>query len=313
MAAFAARRILVAIPVIWAVSLLVFLMIHLLPGDPVMVMLSAGNPTPEQIAAVRGQLRLDEPLPLQYLHYISRVVQGDLGQSVFTKRAVSAEIADQLPRTIELAVSALLISTTLGLVLGTVAAVRQHTWVDTLASAVALVGVSMPSFWLGLLLIFFFSLQLGWLPATGQGGLNRLILPALTLGLSFSAITTRLVRSSLIEILQQEYVLTARAKGLVERVLLLRHALRNALIPVVTILGVQFGNLLAGTIVVETVFSRQGIGRLAVQAILDKDLPVVQGVVLIQATGYILANLAVDLSYFVLDPRIRHRYEGEGR
>lgn len=307
MLAFAARRILIAVPIIWAVSLLVFLMIHLLPGDPVLVMLGASNPTPDQIAEVRHQLRLDEPLPLQYLNYVSRIIQGDLGQSVFTKRAVSAEIMDQLPRTLELAFSALLISASLGLALGVISAVRQHTWIDSVATVVALVGVSMPSFWLGLLLIFFFSLQLGWLPATGQGGLDRLLLPAATLGLSFSAITTRLIRSSLIEILQQDYVVTARSKGLGERVVLVRHALRNALVPVVTILGVQFGNLLAGTIVVETVFSRQGIGRLAVQAILDKDFPLVQAVVLVQATGYILVNLAVDLSYMVLDPRVRHR------
>ncbi len=309
---FVARRLLVAVGILWAVSLLVFFMIHLIPGDPVLVMLGAGNPTPQQIAQVRQQLHLDEPIPAQYIRYLSRVVQGDFGRSVFTQRPVGAAIRDQLPSTLELALTALCISAVLGLVLGTISAVRQHTWIDEGATILALVGVSMPNFWLGFLLIFLFSLQLGWLPATGQGGLNRLILPAATLGLSFSAITTRLVRSSLIEILHQEYVLTARAKGLMERLVVFRHGLRNALIPVVTILGVQFGNLLAGTIVVETVFARQGIGRLAIQAILDKDFPLVQAVVLVQAIGYVLVNLAVDLSYVVLDPRLRHGY-GEGQ
>lgn len=306
MLGFIVRRLLLAVPVIWGVSLIVFFIIHLLPGDPVLVMLRAANPTPAQVAELRAQLHLDDPLHVQYLTYVSRALRGNLGESVFTKRAVASEIGDQLPSTIELATAAILISTTAGVALGTISAAKAGTRTATLVSIGSLLGVSMPNFWLGLLLIFFFSLQLGWLPATGQGGLGRLIMPALTLGLSFMAVTTRLVRSSLIEILQYDYVRTARAKGLVERVVLLRHALRNAMIPVLTVVGVQFGNLLAGTIVVETVFSRQGIGRLAVNAILDRDFPVVQGVVLISAIGYSLINLVVDLSYALLDPRVRY-------
>jgi len=194
-----------------------------------------------------------------------------------------------------------------GLVLGVIAAVWHHTWVDRVAMVLTLGGVSMPSFWLGLLLIFVFSLRLGWLPATGQGGAGRLILPAATLGLGYAAVIARLVRSSLLEVLQNTYVATARAKGVSEQLVVLKHALGNALIPVVTLVGVQAGNLLAGTIVVETVFSRPGMGRLAVTAVLDRDYPLIQGVVLVSALGYVLVNLFVDLSYLVLDPRIRHR------
>jgi len=299
------RRLLLAVPVVVGVSVLVFLIIHLLPGDPVLVMLGAANPTPEQIAEARAALRLEDPIHVQYMHYLAKLLRGDLGTSIFTKRAVLDEILDQLPSTLQLASAALLVSSLMGVLLGTAAAVWHDTWVDRFSMLLALGGVSMPSFWFGLLLIFLFSLHLGWLPATGQGGLERLVLPAATLGLAYSAVTARLVRSSLLETLDENYVTAARAKGLVEARVVLKHALGNALIPVVTILGVQLGNLLAGTIIVETVFSRQGIGRLAVSAILDKDFPLVQGVVLLSALGYVLINLAVDLCYSILDPRIR--------
>ena len=325
-------------PVIVGVSVVVFSIVHLLPGDPVLAILSGANATPEQERELRAQLRLDDPLLVQYGRFVARAVVGDFGRSIFTRRPVIQEIAEQLPSTLELAATAIVIASFLGLALGLLAAVWHDTWIDRAAMLVALGGVSMPSFWLGLLaavwhdtwidraamlvalggvsmpsfwlgllLIFVFSLQLGWLPATGQGGFSRLLLPAATIGLNYSAVIARLVRSSLLEVLGNGYIGTARAKGLSEWGVTLKHALGNALIPVTTIIGVQLGNLLAGTIIVETVFSRRGMGRLAVTAVLDKDYPLIQGVVLVSALGYVLTNLLVDLSYSALDPRIRHR------
>ena len=281
-------------PVVVGVSVVVFSIIHLLPGDPVLAILSGANATPEQERELRAQLRLDDPLPVQYVRFITRAVVGDFGRSIFTRRPVIEEIAEQLPSTLELAATALVIAIVVGLTLGLLAAVWHNTWIDRAAMLVALGGVSMPSFWLGLLLIFVFSLQLGWLPATGQGGVARLLLPAATIGLNYSAVIARLVRSSLLEVLGNGYISTARAKGLSEWGVTLKHALGNALIPVTTI-------------IVETVFSRRGMGRLAVTAVLDKDYPLIQGVVLVSALGYVLTNLLVDLSYAALDPRIRHR------
>jgi peptide/nickel transport system permease protein len=307
MLTYVRRRLLLSVPVVLGVSAVVFSIVHLLPGDPVMAILSGANATPEQVAELRAQLRLEDPLIVQYARFLRRAAVGDFGRSIFSRRPVIEEIADQLPATLELAGTAIAVAAGVGLALGVLAAVRHNTWVDRGAMIVALGGVSMPSFWLGLLLILVFSLQLGWLPATGQGGLSRLILPAATIGLNYSAVIARLVRSSLLEVLGNNYVVTARAKGVSEGPVVLKHALGNALIPVATIIGVQLGNLLAGTIVVETVFSRQGMGRLAVTAVLDKDYPLIQGVVLVSALGYVLVNLVVDLSYSVLDPRIRHR------
>lgn len=306
MLTYVRRRLLLTGPVVLGVSVIVFSIIHLLPGDPVLVILSGANATPEQVAEVRAQLRLDDPLPVQYLRFVRRAVVGDFGRSIFSKRPVIDEIADQLPSTLQLAGTAILIAAAVGLALGIAAAVRHNTWIDRLAMLVALGGVSMPSFWLGLILIFVFSLHLGWFPATGHGGVSRLVLPAATIGLSYSAVIARLVRSSLLDVLRNNYIATARAKGLSEWLVVLKHGVGNALIPVTTIIGVQLGNLLAGTIIVETVFSRQGMGRLAVAAVLDKDYPLIQGVVLVSALGYVLVNLLVDLSYSVLDPRIRH-------
>jgi peptide/nickel transport system permease protein len=307
MLTYVRRRILLSVPVVFGVSAVVFSIVHLLPGDPVLAILSGANATPEQVAELRAQLRLEDPLIVQYARFLRRAAVGDFGRSIFSRRPVIEEIADQLPATLELAGTAILVAAGLGLALGVLAAVRHNTWVDRAAMIMALGGVSMPSFWLGLLLILVFSLQLGWLPATGQGGVSRLILPAATIGLNYSAVIARLVRSSLLEVLGNNYIVTARAKGVPEGPVVLKHALGNALIPVTTIIGVQLGNLLAGTIVVETVFSRQGLGRLAVTAVLDKDYPLIQGVVLVSALGYVLVNLMVDLSYSVLDPRIRHR------
>ncbi len=301
------QRLALALPVVFGVSVVVFAIVHLLPGDPVLVMLSGANAMPEQVAELRAQLRFDDPLAVQYARFLRRAIVGDLGRSIFSKRPVLEEIADQLPSTLELAAAAIAIAVAVGLVLGILAALRPNSWVDRLSMLVALGGISMPSFWLGLLLIFAFSLELGWLPATGQGGWRRLVLPAATIGLNYAAVVARLVRSSFLEVLGNAYISTARAKGLAERVVVLKHALGNALIPVVTIIGVQLGNLLAGTIIVETVFSRRGMGRLAVTAVLDKDYPLIQGVVLVSALGYVFVNLLVDVSYSLIDPRIRHR------
>jgi ABC-type dipeptide/oligopeptide/nickel transport system permease component len=304
--AYIARRVLSTIPVLFGVSLLVFLMLELTPGDPVQLMLSEFQTTPEQIARLRAQLHLDEPLPVQFGRFVWDALHGDLGTSIRTRRPVVQEIEDNFPSTLQLAVAGLVVAAILGVGLGIIAAANQRSWLELGTMSVALVGISMPSFWLGLLLIFALSLRVPLFPATGGGDLQHLVLPAITLGLGAAAILARLTRSSMLEILRQEYVTTARAKGLAEWAVLLRHALKNALIPVVTIFGLQFGQLLAGAVVVETVFARPGLGRLIVDGILNKDFPMVQGVVLVIAVCYVMVNLLVDLLYAVLDPRIRY-------
>ena len=306
MSRFLLTRLLSTVPVLFGVSFLVFMMLHLVPGDPVRMMLSEFQTNPQQVELLRSQLHLDEPLPKQYGRFVVNALRGDLGLSIRSKRPVRNEIGENLGSTLQLAAAALLIAAAIGVPLGIIAALKQHSWLDLGPMVFALTGVSMPSFWLGLLLIFLFSLRLGWFPATGGGDLKHLFLPALTLGLGASAIIARLTRSSMLEVLRQEYMTTARAKGLHERVVVLRHGLKNALIPVVTIFGLQFGNLLAGAVVVETVFARPGIGRLIIGAILAKDFPMVQGIILLTATTYVLVNLLVDVAYGLLDPRIRY-------
>jgi peptide/nickel transport system permease protein len=306
MYAFIARRLLATIPVLLGVSLAVFLMLQLVPGDPAELMLSEFQTTPDQIARLRAQLHLNDPLPVQFGRFVWNASHGDLGYSVRSKRPVAAEIRDNLPSTLELAVAGLLIAAVIGTVLGVLAAIRQHTWMDASSMFLALAGVSMPSFWLGFLIIFVFSLHIRLFPATGGGDVRHLVMPAATLGLGAAAIIARLTRSSMLEVLKQEYMTTARAKGLPERRVVLAHGLRNALIPVVTIFGLQFGQLLAGTVIIETVFGRPGIGRLIVDAILAKDFPMVQGIVLLIATSYVIVNLIVDIIYGFLDPRIRY-------
>ncbi len=303
---FLLGRLLATIPVLLGVSFLVFMMLHLVPGDPVRMMLSEFQTNPQQIELLRSQLHLDEPLPQQFGRFVVNAARGDLGLSIRSKRPVRNEIAENLGSTLQLAVAALAIAAVIGVTLGIIAAIKQNSWLDFAPMVLALGGVSMPSFWLGLLLSFFFSLRLGWFPATGGGDLKHLFLPALTLGLGASAIIARLTRSSMLEVLRQEYMTTARPKGLREARVVLRHGLKNALIPVVTIFGLQFGNLLAGTVVIETVFARPGLGRLIVSAILAKDFPMVQGIILFTATIYVLVNLLVDLTYGLLDPRIRY-------
>jgi ABC-type dipeptide/oligopeptide/nickel transport system permease component len=306
MYAYLVRRLLSTIPVLFGVLLLVFSMLHLVPGDPVKMMLGEFQTSPEQIAKLQAQLHLNEPLPQQFGRYVWDAMHGNLGYSIRSNKPVSEEIMDNLPSTLELALSGLLIAGVVGVSLGVLAAVKQYSWLDAGSMLVALIGISMPSFWLGLLLIFTFSLRFRLFPATGGGDLKHLVLPAVTLGLGAAAIIARLTRSSMLEVMRHEYVTTARAKGIKESRVILRHCLKNALIPVVTIFGLQFGQLLAGTVVIETVFGRPGIGRLIVDAILNKDFPLVQGIVLVVAVSYVLVNLVVDLLYAFLDPRIRY-------
>jgi peptide/nickel transport system permease protein len=306
MVTYVRGRLIAAVPVVLGVSLAVFLMLHLVPGDPISVMFADSSLPPEQMAMLRQQLGLDDPLPVQYGRFLLKAVQGDLGRSIRTNRPVLPEILNQLPSTIQLTVAAMGVAVVVGMFLGCLAALGRNTWIDAASMAISLLGVSMPSFWLGLMLIFLFSVGLGWLPATGEGGLERLIMPALALGLFAAAIIARLTRSSMLEVLGQEYIRTARAKGLHERVVVVRHALQNALIPVVTMVGLQAGILLSGSVVIETVFSRQGLGRLIVNGILAKDFPLVQGAVLFTALMYVLVNLIVDLAYAWVDPRIHY-------
>lgn len=298
------RRLILSGVVLWIVSTAAFAMMHFLPGDPVAVMLQSSGGSAERIAELRHQLGLDQAIHVQYMRFLSGLVRGDLGNSLFTGRPVVKMILEQLPATLELAAASMIIGILLGLVLGIISALSEGSWLDNVLMVFAITGISMPSFWLGLLMIFFFSLTLGWFPATGQGGLERLIMPATVLGLGVAAAIARLARSSMVEVMQREYIGTARAKGLRESVVILRHALKNALIPIITMIGLEFGWLLGGAVVTETVFSRQGLGRLAIQAVLWKDFPLVQGTVIFAAVFYMTANLIVDILYIFIDPRI---------
>ncbi len=300
------RRLLGAIPVLWGVATLVFVVMRLLPGDPAALMLSESGGSAQAVAELRHSLGLDAPLVVQYGRYLFDLLRGNLGTSLFSHRPVVTIIAEQLSSTIELAVAAMLVAAGLGTALGLLAAVKHNTWLDTLATALSVMGVSLPIFWTALILIWLLSLKLGWLPATGRDGLASLIMPAMVLGFASSGAIARLVRASLLEVLGADFINTARAKGLSEGRVMIRHALKNALIPVITVIGLQFGFLLGGTVVTETIFARQGIGRLMVNAILWKDFPVVQGIVLLAALVYTTMNLVVDLAYAYLDPRIRY-------
>jgi peptide/nickel transport system permease protein len=302
------RRALSAIPVLVGVSIVVFSMLQFVPGDPVLAMIgNEPNITPADIERLRNDLGLNKPVVVQYFEFVGRTLRGDLGTSIFSRRSTVEELRNRLPYTIQLTVAAMIVSITMGVVLGVLAATSRNRLADTATMTLALIGVSMPAFWLGLVLIFFFSLKAGWFPATGQSaGLERLVLPAVTLGLGAAGVTARLTRSSMLEVLRQDYVNTARAKGLRDRTVIVRHALRNAMIPVVTIIGLQFGALIAGTVVVETVFSRLGVGQLLVDAVRRKDFPIVQGSVLVVATMYVFINLLVDISYSMIDPRIKY-------
>lgn len=303
---YIAARLLATVPVVFGVTLAVFSMLYLIPGDPVKMMLSEFVTSPQQIARMRAQLHLNEPFAQQYARFVWNAARGNLGESIRDRRPVTDEVMELFPSTVQLALTALALSAALGVGLGVVAAIRQNSWTDVGVMMLARLGVSMPSFWLGLLLIFAFSLRLGLLPATGGGGLDHLVMPAFALGAGSAAITAALTRSSMLEVLRMDYMTTARAKGLAGASVVLRHGLANALIPIVTIFGLQAGQLLAGTVIIETVFGRPGIGRLLINAILNKDFPLVQGIVLFVAIAYVFINLLVDLVYAAVDPRIRY-------
>lgn len=305
MQAFLFRRLLQSLLTILGVSVLVFLMLYLTPGDPVQIMLQGSNATPEQVETLRHQLGLDQPIYVRYGDYILDALSGDLGTSYQTREPILTAITTQLPSTLELTLAALCVAVAIGVVLGTIAAVRSGSWIDSLSMGVSILGVSIPNFWLGMLLILAFSLRFNLFPAIGTGGIQHLVLPALALGWGYAAIIARLMRHSLIDVLKNDFIKAARAKGLSERIVITRHAFKNALIPVVTIVGLQFGHMLANAVVIESLFARQGIGRLLVTGILAKDFPMVQGIVLVTAVGYVFINLLVDVSYSLLDPRIR--------
>lgn len=313
MGAYLVQRLIRLIAVLFGVSLLTFSVLHLIPGDPVRVMLgdsiggaASGDQSQSAYDSFRHQLGLDRPLPVQYARYVGHALTGDFGRSFQTRRTILSSIQGALPATLALAFSGMAIAILLGTMLGIIAALKDHTWWDTGIMVLSLIGLAMPSFWLGLLLILIFSFRLGWFPVSSGSGVAALVLPALTLGLGAAGTIARLARASLLEVMHNEYVLTARAKGLRESTVIVRHALVNALIPVVTVVGLQFGQLLAGAFIVEVVFARRGIGRLLVDGVLSRDYPMVQGVALVAGVGYVLVNFLVDLSYAWLDPRIRH-------
>lgn len=316
MIAYLFRRTLQMIPALFGVSVIAFMIIHVAPGDPVTMMLSS-DASQAEIEQLRSRLGLDQPLVAQYLNWLRGILSGDFGQSLYTSRPVLDEILDRFPNTIILTVAAIVIAVVFGVPLGVIAAVKRGSAVDSGAMIVSVIGWSMPNFWIGLILIVVFGVQLGWLPTGGMYNivafertftdlLYHLILPAVTLGISHMAYVARFTRSSLLEVLHQDYIRTARAKGLRERVVVLRHALRNSLIPILSVLGVTVGHLLGGAIIVEAVFSWPGLGSLMVQGILARDFPLVQGAMLFTAATFILVNLMVDLLYALADPRIRY-------
>lgn len=306
MLGYIVRRLVDTIPVLLGISIVVFGLMHWLPGDPVGAMLYEYAGDPAVAEQMREQLGLNEPVWKQYTAFLLNALQGDLGNSLITSRPVSAEIAVYLPRTLELALSALVLAALMGVAMGVLSAVHQNSWIDQAVMLFSLIGVSMPIFWSGLLLIHLFSVQLGWLPVTSGGqGVAGLILPAIALALTPAALIARLTRGSLLEILACDYIRTAQAKGLSQRDVLLQHALRNALIPLVTVFGLQLGAMLSGVVVAEIVFTRPGIGTLIITAIKQRDYLIVQGAVLYLSVLYVLVNLAVDVAYSFIDPRIR--------
>jgi len=301
---YLATRVLYTLPVVWLVVSVVFLLIHLVPGDPILQMLGEGAPAAD-IDAARHAYGLDVPLGQQYLHYWNGVLHGDLGQSLRFNRGVTTLLLQRYPYTLRLTLAALFVAVLLSLPAGVRSARRRNLWDDRSISVVSLFGLSFPNFALGPILILLFAIKLGWLPVSGAGSFSNLILPAITMGGALAAILTRMVRTSMLEELGQDYIRTARAKGLPEKSVVYRHALRNAMIPIVTVLGLQFGALLAGAVVTETIFSWPGIGSLTIQAIGNRDYYLVQGCILAIGLTYIAVNFMTDFLYSVLNPRIR--------
>lgn len=334
MTSYVIRRLVAILPVLLGISVIVFLIMHLIPGDPVLVMLGE-KASPERAEELRRALGLYDPLHVQYGRFLLRALQGDLGRSIRTQEMVTREIAVRFPATLELTICALFLAVAAGVLFGVIAAVRQYSVWDNLSMVVAVAGVSMPVFWLGLMLIFLFGVALAWLPISGRlsvdvhlaritglhlldalltrngaafwDALRHLVLPSLALGAIQMAIIARMTRSSMLEVIRQDYIRTARSKGLAERVVIYKHALKNALIPVVTVVGLTVGRLLGGAVLTETIFSWPGLGKFAVDAIYARDYPQVQGVVLLIAAGFVLVNLLVDVIYVFLDPRIRYQ------
>lgn len=299
------RRLLIAIPTMLGVIIIVFAMVRLAPGDPA-IFLAGETASEADRELIRVKLGLDKSQPEQFMIFMTNLVKGDLGKSTRSKRAVISDLKERFPNTLQLASAAILIALLISIPAGIITAVRPGTVFDYLVTVLTLVGVSMPVFWFGLLAIMFFSVQLGWFPTSGKGTVLHLVLPAITLGVSSMAIITRMTRSAVLEVLGQDYIRTAWAKGLEFRKVINKHALRNALIPVITIGGLEFGSLMAGAVITETVFSWPGIGRLLVESILARDYPVVQGAVLVIALSFIMINLIVDMMYGLVDPRIRY-------
>jgi peptide/nickel transport system permease protein len=299
-----ASRLATGLPTLLAVSLLVFAIVRLIPGDPARLL--AGDFATDQIVdELRQKWRLNDPLPVQYAVYVGGVVRGDFGRSITTSTPILPELTERFLRTLELAVAGIVVAMVVGGAAGILSAVRRSSLTDYVATALALTGISTPIFWSGLLLILLFSVRLEWLPAGGTGTLRHLVLPALSLGLFGAGVLARQTRSGMLEVLGQDFVRTARAKGLPERVVVVKHALKNALIPVVTVLGDQFGRLLGGAILTETVFAWPGMGRYLIESISQRDYPAVQGAILVFAAAVVVINLLVDLSYGMLDPRVR--------
>ena len=298
------RRILGMVPVLFVTGTLVFVVLEIIPGDPVNLML-AGRPASEEVRErERKRLGLDKPAHVRYVSFLGRALKGDLGESFQTREPVTRMILDQLRPTLELSLGGFIVGVTLGVILGVIAGIRPNTWFDTSSMFVALIGVSLPSFWTGMILIFVFGSTLRWVPIVGEG-IPALILPSITVGLFLSGGLARLIRSSILEVMGQDYIRTARAKGLSPWVVVMKHAMRNALIPPVTHLGVQFGLLITGAVITETVFARPGLGQLLLQSVLNKDIPLVQALVVYATGAYIILNLVVDLLYGIIDPRIK--------
>ena len=303
---YVVRRVVLAVPVLFGVATLVFALIHLVPGDPAQAMLGETAPAAD-LAELRTRLGLDRPLAVQYVAFVTGLVRGDLGTSFRYNTPVSREIGQRLGRTAQLASAAMLVALLVAVPLGVIGAIYRGTAIDQAAMMTSLAGIAMPNFWLGPLLAMGLSVQLGWLPVAGTGTWLHLVLPAITLGAALAAITARMTRAALIDELRELYVLAARARGLTRRAAIVRHALRNSLIPVVTIIGLQLGAVLTGTIITETIFAWPGVGRLLIQAIGFRDYPLVQGCILFIAVTYVAMNLLVDLLYAWLDPRIRYQ------
>jgi ABC-type dipeptide/oligopeptide/nickel transport system permease component len=303
---YAVRRLALGVPVLFVVTILVFLMRVVLPGDPVELMFFGEMPPPEVIAQVRHEWGLDRPVWEQYLVFMERAIRGDLGNSYRSQVAVTEQIMERYPNTIRLATAGLLVASAIGLLAGVIAAVKQNSVFDVASMLIALAGVSTPSFWLGLLLIHYFAVRWRIFPTMGSGTWQHLVLPAITLGMLSASVIARMVRSSMLEVLRQDYIRTARAKGLSERAVIYQHALRNALVPIVTLMGLQFGNLLGGAFIIETVFAYHGVGHLCVTAINTRDFPVIQGIMLVMSITYVAVNVIIDMTYALLNPRIRY-------